>query len=103
MLLRIFLGMLITVWAVMGLYTFIRMLMARLWADDRIFTVIELHDKSDMRMAESLIREVLTDPLVCRKSRMALLIPRELSRNESLDELCARYGVEIFLMEEKEK
>jgi len=101
MLLRIFLGMLITVWAVMGLYTFIRMLMVRLCADDRIFTVIELHDKSDMRMAESLIREALTDPLICRKSRMALLIPRKLLKDESLDELCIRYGIEIFLMEEE--
>ena len=101
MLLRIFLGMLITVWAVMGLYTFIRMLLARLWADDRIFTVIELRNMRDMRMAEGLIREALTDPLVCRKSRLALLISRDLIENESVDELCARYGVEIFVMEEE--
>ena len=93
MLLRIGLEMLLAALAVMGLYTVIRVLMAVLGGDGRVFTVVEIRNAAELREAESLICEVLTDPLICRKSRVALMIPPTLCHSEELKRITERYGL----------
>lgn len=100
MYLKIFLELLIALWAVMGLYTVFRILLVHLCREERIFTVIELRSEADVRQAQELIRDVLTDVLMCRKQRIALLIPRELERNEEIGRLITRYGLECLVRSE---
>ena len=100
MYLKIFLELLIATLAVMGLYTVFRILLVHLCREERIFTVIEVQNEADVGQAQELIREVLTDVLMCRKQRIALLIPQALETHAEIERLRDRYGLECLVRRE---
>ena len=96
---RIAAEVVLALFAVFGLYSAVRLLIQKLFGDKRIFLTVEILTKEEARLAEALIREALGTIFITASSRLAVIVSEELSKDASLVDAVARYGAELYIID----
>ena len=96
--LRAALELILAIFAVFGLYSAVRLLMQKLFGDDRIICTIALRNKRDTEEAEMLIREAMGNFLLTSSCRVAVIVAEEFSSDQELISIFRKYGVEYYFI-----
>jgi hypothetical protein len=88
----------LAIFAVFGVYSAARLIMQKFFSDKRIFLAIEIKTKDDVLIAEGLIKEALGIYYLTASERIAVLVAKELSEEETVLAAIERYGVEYYII-----
>lgn len=98
---RIAIEVILSVFAVLGLYGTVRLIMQKTLGDKRIFIAVELLADEDAECAERLIRDALEAFLLLPSDRVAVIVASELANDERILEAARKYGVECYIIEKE--
>ena len=94
--LRIVFEIIVSLFAIFGLYSAGRLISQKFFGDKRIVLTVIFRGEESIEDAEMLIRCAMEGFLLTSSSRICALVPVELLSNEELISIFRRYGVQYY-------
>ena len=98
---KLFLEILVAIFAVMGLYHLICGIAQKLFGSKKLLVAIEILTQRDAESAEVLIRDALFQYIRLPSERLAVLTLPELAEHPALQRAIQTYGVECYVIGQK--
>lgn len=96
--LKIFVGVFVAIFAVIGFYDIIRCFAERVFASDGVVLSILVRDQDDIESLEATLIDHISGALMTRSQRLFLLIDEELADNSEIAGLALKYGAERYIL-----
>lgn len=96
--LKIFVGVFVAIFAVIGFYDTLRCFAERVFASDAVVLSILVRDGEDLDSLEAMIIDHISGALTWRSQRLFLLIGEELADDPKISELAQKYGAERYVI-----
>jgi hypothetical protein len=96
--LKIFVGVFVAIFAVIGFYDTVRCLAERVLASDGVVLSILVRSREDVECLEANVIDHISGALTWRSQRLLILISEELADDPRPSELARKYGAELYLI-----
>ena len=96
--LKIFVGVFVAIFAVIGFYDTLRCFAERVLAPDDVVLSIFVKDKEDIECLECAIIDHIGSALTWRSQRLFVLTCEELAEDPKISELARKYGAELYIV-----
>lgn len=96
--LKIFVGVFVAIFAVIGFYDVIRCFAERVLAPDDAVLSIFVKDREDVECLECAIIDRIGGALTWRSQRLFVLTCEELADDPKISELARKYGAELYIV-----
>ena len=95
--LKIFVGVFVAIFAVIGFYDVIRCFAGRMFASDGVVLSVFVREREDIECLEDTIRDHISCALITKSQRIFLLIAEEIADDPKISELALKYGAERYI------
>ena len=95
--LKIFVGVILAIFAVIGFYDVIRCFAVRAFDSGTVVLSILVRNSRDVECLETTIRDHISCALITKSQRIFLLIAEEIADDPKISELALKYGVERYI------
>ena len=96
--LKIFVGVIVAIFAVIGFYDVVRCFAGRVFASESVVLSILVRDREDVECLETRIVDHISEALMKGPQRLFLLIGEELADDPKISELARKYGAERYFI-----
>lgn len=96
--LKIFVGVFVAIFAVIGFYDVIRCFAERVFASDGVVLSVFVREREDIECLEATIVDHISGALITRSQRLFLLAAEELADDPEISRLALKYGAELYVV-----